>query len=38
VGLGRNVPSATVAVGGGEGHMGDPDTIVERMLWLVTGG
>jgi pimeloyl-ACP methyl ester carboxylesterase len=35
--LGRNVPGAVVVVEEGEGHMGDPDTVVERMRWLVTG-
>ncbi len=35
--LGRNVPNAIVAVEDGEGHMGDPDKVVERMRWLVSG-
>jgi pimeloyl-ACP methyl ester carboxylesterase len=35
--LGRNVPGALVVVEQAEGHMGDPDKIVERMRWLVTG-
>jgi pimeloyl-ACP methyl ester carboxylesterase len=35
--LGRNVPGAIVVVEEAEGHLGDPDKIVERMRWLVTG-
>lgn len=35
--LGRNVPGAIVVVEHGEGHMGDPDKVVERLRWLVTG-
>ena len=35
--LGRNVPGALVVVEDGEGHMGDPDKVTERMRWLVTG-
>jgi pimeloyl-ACP methyl ester carboxylesterase len=35
--LGRNVPGALVVVEEAEGHMGDPDKVVERMRWLVTG-
>jgi pimeloyl-ACP methyl ester carboxylesterase len=35
--LGRNVPGALVVVEEGEGHMGDPDKVTERMRWLVTG-
>jgi pimeloyl-ACP methyl ester carboxylesterase len=35
--LGRNVPGATVVVEHDEGHMGDPDKVVELTRWLVTG-
>jgi pimeloyl-ACP methyl ester carboxylesterase len=35
--LGRNVPGATVVVEEDEGHLGDPDKVVARMRWLVTG-
>lgn len=35
--LGRNVPGATVVVEESAGHMADPDTVVERYRWLVTG-
>jgi pimeloyl-ACP methyl ester carboxylesterase len=35
--LGRNVPGAVVVVEEAEGHLGDPDKVVERMRWLVTG-
>ena len=35
--LGRNVPGATVVVEQDQGHMGDPDSVVERTRWLVTG-
>jgi len=35
--LGENVPGALVVVEDGEGHLGDPDKIVEQMHWLVTG-
>lgn len=35
--LGRMVPGAVVVVEEEQGHMGDPDKIVERMRWLVTG-
>ena len=35
--LGRNVPNAIVVVEEGEGHMGDPDKIVDQMRWLVSG-
>ena len=35
--LGRHVPGATVVVEQAQGHLSDPDTVVERMRWLVTG-
>lgn len=35
--LGRHVPGASVVVEQEQGHLGDPDTVVERMRWLVTG-
>jgi pimeloyl-ACP methyl ester carboxylesterase len=35
--LGRNVPGATVVIEEDEGHMGDPEKVVELMRWLVTG-
>ena len=35
--LGRNVPGAIVVVEEAEGHIGNPDKLVERMRWLVTG-
>ena len=35
--LGRNVPGAEVVVEQSEGHLGDPDQVVERMRWLVDG-
>ena len=35
--LGRHVPGATVVVEEDGGHMGDPDRVVERLRWLVTG-
>jgi pimeloyl-ACP methyl ester carboxylesterase len=35
--LGRHVPGAVVVVEEAEGHMGDPDKVIERMRWLVTG-
>lgn len=35
--LGRNVPGAEVIVEDAEGHMGDPDKVVEETRWLVTG-
>lgn len=35
--LGRNVPGAIVVVEAAEGHLGNPDKLVERMRWLVTG-
>jgi hypothetical protein len=35
--LGRNVPGAHVVVEDAEGHMGNPDKVVEHMLWLVGG-
>jgi pimeloyl-ACP methyl ester carboxylesterase len=35
--LGRNVPGAQVVVEHSAGHMADPDEVVERMRWLVTG-
>jgi len=35
--LGRNVPGAVVVVEEDQGHMGDPDAIVDRMRWLATG-
>jgi hypothetical protein len=36
--LGTHVPGAIVVVEDGEGHLGDPDKVVERTRWLVTGG
>jgi pimeloyl-ACP methyl ester carboxylesterase len=35
--LGRNVPGAVVVVEQAQGHLGDPDQVIERMRWLVTG-
>jgi pimeloyl-ACP methyl ester carboxylesterase len=35
--LGANVPGAEVVVVDEEGHMGDPDKVVEETRWLVTG-
>jgi pimeloyl-ACP methyl ester carboxylesterase len=35
--LGERVPGASVVVETEEGHLGDPDQVVERMRWLVTG-
>lgn len=35
--LGAHVPGATVVVERDEGHMGDPDRLVELYRWLVTG-
>jgi pimeloyl-ACP methyl ester carboxylesterase len=35
--LGRHVPRATVVVEEDEGHMGDPDQVVARLRWLITG-
>jgi pimeloyl-ACP methyl ester carboxylesterase len=35
--LGRTVPGAEVVVQHGEGHMGDPDKVVEEVRWLVSG-
>ncbi|MDX6325427.1 MAG: hypothetical protein QOK15_1781 [Nocardioidaceae bacterium] len=35
--LGERVPGASVVVETEEGHMGNPDQVVERMRWLVTG-
>jgi pimeloyl-ACP methyl ester carboxylesterase len=35
--LGTHVPNATVVAEAGEGHLGDPDLVVERTRWLVTG-
>lgn len=35
--LARNVPGAIVVVEEDEGHMGDPDKVVELVRWLVTG-
>jgi hypothetical protein len=31
------VPNATAVAEEGEGHMGDPDRVVELTRWLVTG-
>jgi pimeloyl-ACP methyl ester carboxylesterase len=36
--LGTHVPNATVVAEADQGHMGDPDLVVERIRWLVTGG
>jgi pimeloyl-ACP methyl ester carboxylesterase len=35
--LGRHVPHATVVVEETAGHMADPDDVVARLRWLVTG-
>lgn len=35
--LGAHVPGASVVVEDAQGHMGDPDEVVERTRWLVTG-
>jgi pimeloyl-ACP methyl ester carboxylesterase len=35
--LASHVPNATVVAEEGEGHMGDPDRVVELTRWLVTG-
>jgi pimeloyl-ACP methyl ester carboxylesterase len=35
--LGQNVPGAQVVVEHAAGHMTDPDEVVARMRWLVTG-
>src|SRR5512139_1655895 len=35
--LGEHVPGARVVAEDGEGHMGDPDRVVELTRWLVTG-
>jgi pimeloyl-ACP methyl ester carboxylesterase len=35
--LGAHVPGATVVAEDGQGHMVDPDLVVERTRWLVTG-
>jgi len=35
--LGRKVPGARVVVEESEGHLGDPDKIIEETRWLVTG-
>jgi len=35
--LGRNVPGARVVVEDAEGHMGDPDKVLDLIRWLVTG-
>jgi pimeloyl-ACP methyl ester carboxylesterase len=35
--LGRTVPGASVVVEHEQGHMGDPDTVVDRLRWLATG-
>lgn len=35
--LATHVPNATVVAESGEGHMGDPDRVVELTQWLVTG-
>jgi len=36
--LAANVPRAAVVVQDAEGHLGDPDKVVEETRWLVTGG
>lgn len=36
--LGAHIPGAQVVVEDAEGHMGDPDKVVEDTRWLVTGG
>lgn len=35
--LGEHVPGARVVAEDGEGHLGDPDRVVELTRWLVTG-
>jgi pimeloyl-ACP methyl ester carboxylesterase len=35
--LASHVPNATTVAEEGEGHMGDPDRVVELTRWLVTG-
>ena len=35
--LGAHVPAARVVVEEGEGHMGNPDRVLEMMAWLVHG-
>ena len=35
--LGRHVPGARVVVESGEGHLTDPDRLVEQMRWVVHG-
>ena len=35
--LGRHVPGARVIVESDEGHMSDPDLVVEPLHWVVTG-
>jgi pimeloyl-ACP methyl ester carboxylesterase len=36
--LGRHVPGARVVVESDEGHLSDPDRLVEQMRWVVSGG
>ena len=35
--LGQHVPGARVIVESDEGHMSDPDQVVEQLHWVVTG-